>query len=87
VIVFAADQSKCTFPSRFIKLGRPNQDGRFKVTGLPPENYLVVALPAVNGSEWQDPEFLETLRSLATPVTLSEDDAKTIDLKLARRPR
>jgi hypothetical protein len=87
IIVFAADRSKWSFPSRYIVLGRPNQDGRFKLTGLPPEDYLVVALPAVNGSEWQDPEFLETLRSLATSVTLSEGDAKTLDLKLARRPK
>jgi hypothetical protein len=83
VLIFAADQSKWAFPSRFIRLGRPSQDGGFKVTGLPPGDYLLVAVPAVNGSNWQDPEFLETLRPLATAVTLSEGDAKTIDLRLA----
>jgi hypothetical protein len=87
VVVFSADQTKWTFPSRYIALGRPNQDGRFRVAGLPPENYLVVALPAVQGTAWQDPESLESLRATATPLTLAEGDAKTVDLKLVRPGR
>jgi hypothetical protein len=87
VVVFAADQSRWAFPSRHLALGRPNQDGRFRVSGLPPDEYLVVALPAVQGTAWQDPEWLEGLRSVATGLTLSEGDAKTVDLKLVRPPR
>jgi protocatechuate 3,4-dioxygenase beta subunit len=87
VVVFAADQAKWTFPSRYLALGRPNQDGRFRLSGLPPEDYLAIALPGVQGTAWQDPEWLESLRPFATPVTLSEGDAKTVQLKLARIPR
>ena len=84
VVVFAADPLKWTFPSRFLSVGRPNQDGRFKVTGLPPENYLVLAVPTLQGAEWQDPDYLETLRPFAQAITLGEGDAKTVDLKLRR---
>ena len=84
VIVFAADSRRWTYPSRFVALGRPSQQGQYKIGGLPPEDYLVVALPPITGGEWQDPEFLESLRPLAQPVTLVEGDAKSIDLRLKR---
>jgi len=84
VIIFASDPSRWIFPSRFIAVGRPNQGGRFKVSGLPPENYLIIAVPAIQGSEWQDPEFLESLRPLAQAVTLADGEASTLDLKLRK---
>lgn len=84
VIIFAVDPVKWIFPSRFIAVGRPNQDGRFKVTGLPPENYLVIAMPALQGSEWQDPDYLESLRPLAQAITLADGEARTLDLKLRK---
>ena len=86
VIVFSEDKAKWTFPSRFIQLARPNQDGTFNASKLPPDNYLAVALPTVQGAEWQDPGLLEKLRSLAVPVTVNEGDAKTIELRLSQRP-
>jgi hypothetical protein len=85
VVFYAADPSRWTFPSRFIALGRPNQDGRYLVRGLPPEDYLAVAVGALQGTEWQDPEFLERMRPMATPLTLREGDAKTIELTLGGR--
>ena len=86
VIVFADDADKWRFPSRFIQLARPNQDGRFKASGLPPERYLAIALATVQGMEWQDPEFLEKLRRDAASLTLAEGESLTIELKLAARP-
>jgi len=84
VIAFALDPSRWTFPSRFIAVGRPNQDGRFRVANLPPEDYLVVAVPTLQGTEWQDPDYLASLRSIARHVTLTEGEARTIDLTLRR---
>jgi protocatechuate 3,4-dioxygenase beta subunit len=85
VILFGADQARWTDRSRYVQLARAAPGGRFTFRGVPPESYLVVALPFVNGSEWQDPDVLETLRDLATGVTLSEGDATTIELKLQQR--
>lgn len=85
IVVFAADDTKWTDRSRFVALTRPAPDGRYTVKGLPPEDYLVIALPSVNGSEWQDPQFLENLRSGATPVTLVEGAAAVQDLTMTVR--
>ena len=52
--------------------------------GLPPEDYLVVAIPPVQGTTWQDPEFLALLRGRATAVTLAEGQKQTLDLRLLR---
>jgi hypothetical protein len=82
VVIFSSDSSKWPFPSRFVTLARPNQTGRFRVTGLPPALYLVAARPAIPGNEWQNPEYLERLRALATPVTLTAGQSSTVDVRL-----
>jgi hypothetical protein len=84
VLVFAADRAKWTDRSRFIALGRPTQDGTFLIAGLPPEDYFAIALPAVQGSQWQDPEYLRTLEDAAIRVLLGEGEAKAITLRLSR---
>jgi len=86
VIVFPSDPTKWTDRSRFISIGRPTQLGRFAISGLPPEEYLAIALPNVIGAEFFNPEFLQQLRVQATPVSLGEGETKTIELKLKRRP-
>jgi len=86
VVVFAADRARWTFPSRYTSIARSTQQGRFTVIGLPPEDYLAVALPGVDGREWPNPAFLERLRPIATSFTLSEGEAKTISLTLRKRP-
>jgi hypothetical protein len=85
VVIFSTVKEKWTFPSRYIALARPNQAGQFRVAGLPPETYLAIALPAVQGMDYQDPEFLEAQRGLATLFTLAEGERKTLDLKIVRR--
>jgi hypothetical protein len=85
VIVFAEDSAKWTFPSRFISAGRPNQQGRFTVSGLPPADYLVIALPSIPAANAIDPAFLESLRKSAAKFSVSEGEAKTLDLKIVKR--
>ena len=85
VIVFAAGKDRWRFPSRFVQLARPNQSGEFRATGLPPESYLAVAVPTVQGLEWQDPSFLDALRGFATVVTIIEGDTKTVSLRVVSR--
>ena len=86
VVVFAEDRERWAFPSRFVALARPNQDGRFSVHGLPPERYLAIAVPSIRGFEWQDPEFLERARGEATPALLLEGEHRQLDLTLKRVP-
>ena len=85
VIAFADDPARWVFPSRYFAQGRPGQQGNFRIQGLPPGNYLAVALPSVQGTEWQDPEFLQQYLGVATRVSLAEGETKTVSLKLIRR--
>ena len=82
VVVFADDRSRWAYPSRFVALTRPDQEGRFEAKGLPPESYLVIAVPSVRGSEWMDPEFLEGLRADATRLLLTAGESRTVELRL-----
>ena len=86
VVIFASDPTKWIDRSRFVAFARPTQQGRFLLTGLPPEDYLAIALPGVNPAEIWDPEFLQQLRTQATAFTLGEGEAKALELKLRRRP-
>ncbi|HEX6465064.1 MAG TPA: carboxypeptidase-like regulatory domain-containing protein, partial [Vicinamibacterales bacterium] len=86
VVVFSVDPGKWGDRSRFIRLVRPADNGRFSVNGLPAEDYLAIALPNVNAIEYFDPDFLQALRPLATSFTLQEGGSQTLELKLTRRP-
>lgn len=86
VIIFASDPTKWMDRSRFITMARPTQQGGFTANGLPPEDYLAVALPAVAGTEYMDPEFLQQLRPAATRFVLQEGESKTLALTLKKRP-
>jgi len=68
--------------SRYIRTGRPDQDGRFKISGLPSGDYLLIAVDHLNPGEFSDPEFLERVRTKATRFSLTEGETKSIDLKL-----
>jgi hypothetical protein len=83
VVVFAEDGQRWSAPSRYIKTGRPDQDGRFKIRDLPPEHYLAVAVDYLEEGEHFDPAFLERIRSRATGLTIDAGEIKTLDLKLS----
>jgi sarcosine oxidase gamma subunit len=81
VIAFPADDALWSPQSRQIVSARTDQAGAYKLSALPPGEYLVVALDDVEQGEWFDPAFLEQTRDKATKVTISEGDQRTQDLK------
>lgn len=83
VVLFADDATRWGPQSRFIKVGRPDQDGRFRIEA-PPETYLAIAVDQIEDGEWTDPEALERLRPFATRIVLTEGDSKTLDLKMRK---
>jgi hypothetical protein len=85
VVVFAEDPALWRYPSRFVGAARPDQQGGFRITGLPPARYLAVAVQYLEAGQEQDPEYLESLRHLATPFTLSWGQATTLHLTVARQ--
>lgn len=83
-VIFADDAARWKYPSRFIATARPDQHGRFKISNLPPGRYLAVALEYLEEGQWEDPDYLEALRPVATMFTLSAGETKTLALKVTR---
>jgi hypothetical protein len=83
VIVFASDSAKWFENARTVKAARPDQQGRWQIKGLPAGDYLAIALDYVEDGTWFDPEFLETLRKGARPVSLSDGASQKVALKTA----
>ena len=90
VLVFSTDTSKWYQYSQSVKLGRPTEDPAFRIGGLPPGSYDVLAMNAasdvIDSGDWQDPGTLEKLRALATRVTVGEGETRTITLRLTSLP-
>jgi hypothetical protein len=85
VIVFAEDRDRWTVGSRFVRSARPSQEGRYSLRGLPPADYLVVAVKDIEPGQFQDPEFLESLRPQAMRITVNEGQSAVQDLKTSRQ--
>jgi hypothetical protein len=86
VVLFPDDKDLWGPDSRYFGTARPDQEGKFKLAGLPPASYLIVALEYVDAQEWRDPEFLERLREAATRVSAHEGQIENVELKLVTVP-
>ena len=82
VIAFSTDEQLWQPQSRHIMASRPNQNGQYRLRGLPPGNYLLSAVELVEQGEWFDPRFLGNLRRQAARVTLREGESKSLNLGL-----
>ena len=84
VVIFAEDQAKWTLAmNRWMSSARPDQEGRFRFSNLPPGAYNAIAVEYVAAGEWTDPEWLARAAKKATRLTLDEGASKTLDLKLS----
>jgi hypothetical protein len=84
VIAFSQDPARWGFATRYVRTARPNQEGRYSLRGLPPHDYLVVAVKDIEAGQWQDPEFLEAMRAHAVRVSLDDGGKAAQDLKVVR---
>lgn len=84
-IAFPQDEQRWNAPGiGRTAMVRPDDQGRFRIRTLRPGNYYVIAVEHVQTSEWNDPAWMESVRSRATPVTLNDGDTLVSDLKLAQ---
>jgi hypothetical protein len=81
VLFFPQDRGRWE-AMRYFAIGRPDQEGRYSVRGLPPGEYLAAALEYLDPSERANPELLERLRIGASPIEIREGDAKALDLRI-----
>jgi len=84
VVVLPVEPVNPDIAARYVRALRPDQQGTFRVRGLPPGQYVAAAVPSLEeGAHW-DPAFQATLRNATTTrrVTLSEGQAATLTLDL-----
>jgi protocatechuate 3,4-dioxygenase beta subunit len=86
VVVFPDNPAQWPFPSRRVRSTRVDKNGLFRVRSLPAgQRYLAVAVDYLEQGEFQDPEFLQSMKARATEVTLGEAENKNIELTLVER--
>jgi hypothetical protein len=85
IVVFSDDRERWFEGSRFVRAVRPDQNGRYEIEGLPPDEYLAVAVDYVQEGLWNDPDYLESLKGDAQMLTLEDGESRAIALKLVRR--
>lgn len=83
VLVFPDDDARWSTSSRHIRTTRPDTEGRFQLTALPPSaGYRIVALTAIEDGQAFDPEFLASVRDRADRLALVEGETKAVELRL-----
>jgi hypothetical protein len=89
VIVFPTDRKAWSADSRVVKFARPAPDGGFEVAGLPPGEYWVAAVDAIQSNqgvdEWTKPEVLEKLSVRATRVAVADRGRYMTVLRVIRK--
>jgi hypothetical protein len=84
VVVFADDPERWGDMSGFVRAARADQQGNYEIGGLPPGDYLAVALEYVQDLSWNDPEYLESLRRYAQRFTLPDGGTHALTLRIAQ---
>jgi hypothetical protein len=82
VIIFPEEGSLWVEDLRTVRTARVDQSGLFTIKAIRPGDYLAVAVPTVQNNQWNDPEYLESLRAQAKRITLSDGDTKQIELTI-----
>ena len=80
VVLLPAALPAVSSPQRFIRLVRPDQDGRFRVKG---PRAAATALAWIEPGRQFVPAFQDELRQQRKAVTLKEGEATTPELKLS----
>ena len=86
VVIFPEDAALRVFPSRFVQSARPNQDGEFTVSGLPPSRYLAFAAQAIPRGAWTNLEYLARMAPAAERFSLGDGETRRISLPLRQAP-
>ena len=80
----AADRGDTSPTARRLRQIRVPASGAFTFGGLPPGDYLAVAIAGDPPADWQAPESLRTLARSATAVTVTLSQTQTIRLEVSK---
>jgi hypothetical protein len=70
-------------PSRWVRAARGDQQGQFRIRGLPPGEYFAIGVEYVEEGLWNDPEDLQSLAGYAQRVTIGDGDERVVALKVS----
>jgi hypothetical protein len=82
MLVFPTDSSLWHAQSRQIQTTRPDQTGKFRIRGLPPGDYFLLAVDPAEPGEWFDPAYLDGQKTGATRFMLGEGQTLTQDIRI-----
>jgi hypothetical protein len=82
VIVFPAEERLWLPGARRITATRPSTDGRFRLAGLPPGDYRIVAVTDVDPGQWFDAAFLRQLAAASLSISLAPGEKKEQALRV-----
>ena len=68
------------------RLDTSDAQGRFRIEGLPPGDYLVAAVVDVEPNEAMADDTIESVRESATPIRVREGQTETVALTLSPLP-
>lgn len=84
VVIFAADETRWAYPSRFVRTIRPDQHGTIDVRGLPTEHYLVFAAAGIARGSETNPEFLDQISRTAASFTLGAGETRALTIPVSQ---
>jgi len=82
VVVLPSDPKPAQAMTRYLRVVRPDQDGRYRLRGLPPGAYEATAVESLEQGRQFVPDVQSRLRDSSTPFTLREGETRALDLKL-----
>ena len=85
IVVFSTQRADWMMPGSLrYHTARSNAEGAFMLASIPAGSYLAALVPAEDRDRWADPEYLESLRPIATPFTATIASTTTISLVAKR---
>jgi len=82
VFVFPADKTLWSVGSRRVQSVRSNENGAYRIAGLPPGEYYLCALTELETTLQTEPSYLEQFVSSSHKITLGEGEKKRQDLAI-----
>jgi hypothetical protein len=84
VVIFPDRRREGAATTRYNRVVRPDQQGRFEIKGLPPGDYLAAAVESLEQGGQFDPAFRKQIEPTAKRFSLTEGQSSILDLTLTQ---
>lgn len=74
-------------PPQLARAARTQPTGAFSIVGLPPREFVILAVDNLDAPDMQDPTVFEALARAATTVRLGDGETQTVALRIAQGVR